>query len=313
MRLPIVSAAVLLAALAAFVVVTERRMTAYLHSSGLADCLARHGQCGASANAFMDRFGGLIGVLPLMAFIPLLAGLFWGAPLIAREVEQGTHRLAWTQSVSRRRWVAVRIGLFLLVAVVVAVVLTGLFTWWVQPFARLMSVRPQVSRINPYFFDLQGVVLIANMVYAFAVGTAAGAVVRRTVPAMAVTVVGYLALAVGLRQARAHILAPVSVTSPFADKGTAPWAGVGDWMLHSGFADRFGHPIPDSTVFTTCPESDGATAFFDCTKVHGYQLHETYQPLSRFWALQGIESGILLGVAVALLAAAVWWTLRRIT
>jgi hypothetical protein len=63
----------------------------------------------------------------------LLAGLFWGAPLIAREVEHGTHRLVWTQGVSRLRWALVKFGLVGAGVVVAAACYALLVTWWRAP------------------------------------------------------------------------------------------------------------------------------------------------------------------------------------
>ena len=46
----------------------------------------------------------------VIAVAPVIIGVFWGAPLVARELEAGTHRLAWTQSVTRTRWLAIKLG-----------------------------------------------------------------------------------------------------------------------------------------------------------------------------------------------------------
>ena len=52
-----------------------------------------------------------VALITLVLVVPALIGMFWGAPLIAHELETGTFRLAWTQSVSRRRWLLVKMGL----------------------------------------------------------------------------------------------------------------------------------------------------------------------------------------------------------
>jgi hypothetical protein len=250
----------------------------------------------------------LLGLFVLLSAAPMLAGLFWGAPLIAREIEQGTHRLAWTQSVTRARWLAVKAGLFVLAAVLAATVLTGLFTWWSRPFAAISQTGGfSFSRINPDVYDFSGTVLIGYTLFAFALGTAAGAVIRRTVPAMAVSVAGFVALRVPMESARGHLLAPL--TYIYRDKTKDPRAGLGDWVLSSTPVSRAGQALPLSCG-TGNGNPFGAVGCRVAGRAFGTRI--AYQPLGRFWPLQGIETGIVAAVAAALLAAAAWWTIRRI-
>ena len=68
-----------------------------------------------------------------MLVLPALIGLFWGAPLIARELEAGTHRLVWNQSVTRTRWLAVKLGLLGLAAIAAAGLGSLAVDWWSDP------------------------------------------------------------------------------------------------------------------------------------------------------------------------------------
>ena len=68
-----------------------------------------------------------------MYLAPALIGLFWGAPLIARELETGTYRLAWNQSVTRSRWTLAKLGIGGLASVAVAGLLSLMITWWASP------------------------------------------------------------------------------------------------------------------------------------------------------------------------------------
>src|SRR5262249_46703519 len=87
---------------------------------GVAACIRRLGtaalrpqdgpQCDAAFSKFSNQYGSLPQIGTLFIFLPLLVGLFWGAPVVSREVEHGTHRLVWTQAVSRRRWATVKIS-----------------------------------------------------------------------------------------------------------------------------------------------------------------------------------------------------------
>jgi ABC-type transport system involved in multi-copper enzyme maturation permease subunit len=106
-----------LAALAAFAILlgaTAPHLTSLYASSGITAC---HGQgCDRSASNFLGLLSGpytvvfMLGVAGVV-LAPALIGVFWGAPLIAREFETGTFRMAWTQSVSRARLVASKLAL----------------------------------------------------------------------------------------------------------------------------------------------------------------------------------------------------------
>jgi hypothetical protein len=308
-RAPAASTAALFAALAAFLVLTERSMTSYLQHTGLAACLAAHGACGAGVEAFITRYDILIGLFVLLNVVPMLAGLFWGVPLIAREIEQGTHRLVWTQSVTRGRWLAVKIGMYVLGAIIAGTALTALFTWWSHPFARVSgSGGFSFSRINPDVYDFSGTVLAAYTLFAFALGAAAGALIRKVIPAMAVTVAGFTAVRVTMEMIRGHLLPPLAVVYPLKEGVVSPRAGLGDWIIASSPIDSSGNTVPE-----TC---QGGSAFggVHCRPLGtNLRMRDVFQPVSRFWALQGIETGIVLALVVALLGLAAWWTLRRIT
>jgi hypothetical protein len=307
LRLPAASTGAVLALVTVLLVVTERSITSYLRTSGLTACLAAHGDCTVSLNLFRAKYGGLLNLVGWLNFVPMLAGIFLGAPLIARELELGTYRLAWTQTVTRRRWLAVKLSMLVAGVALVAVLLTALFTWWFHPFVRA-GVAEQ-SRVDPNVFDFQGTVLAAYTLYAFALGTAAGAILRRTLPAMAVTLAGFLALRLPVQSWRGHFIAPLTAQTPFTG-GQKGLQVVDGWVLSSDLVDRQGNVLAEGQLFRLCPPGAGDPAA--CAAAHGLQLRQLYQPASRFWALQGIETGLFAAVSLALLGLAAWWTLRRI-
>jgi hypothetical protein len=116
--------------------------------------------------------------------VPVLAGMFWAAPLISREYEAGTHRLAWTQSVSPLRWIGTKISLMFGVTALGALGLGALATWVLNPLAPAFG-----GRYNSTWYAVTGVVPVAYMLFALGVGVASSALLRRTIPAMAVTLV----------------------------------------------------------------------------------------------------------------------------
>lgn len=309
-RVQLACAAGLLALLAAVTAVIGMRMSGFFHSSGLDVCLAGGGDCQVLSLEFRERYSGLLNGLVYLNALPLLVGLFWGAPLLARELEHGTHRLVWTQTAGRGRWLAVKLAALVAATVLVAVAASQLLSRWFTPFDRLDTL----SRMSPDTFELRGTLPVAYALFAFALGAAAGATMRRTLPAMAVTLAGFVAArwAVGAR--RDHLVAPLRVTYP--PGSPSPRTGRGDWVLHgdSGFVDPHGQLVSLGRVDQVCPPDPASfKAPTACLRGHGFQRMDLYHPDSHFWALQGIESAIFLTLAAALLALTVVWTLRRLS
>jgi len=310
-RIQLSSGAALMIVLAALLVWTGHEMTSYLHSTGLSGCLAaRGGGCDSFSQLFENRYGSLLRNVAYPNFLPMLVGIFWGAPLVARELESGTHRLAWTQSITRRRWLTTKLALFVAATVGIGAIFSLLLSWWFHPFAQL-QFQGGYSRMDLDSFDFQGVVPIAYSLFAFAVGTAAGVVVRRVLPAMAITFAAYLPLRLLMQSLRAHFETPLQIT--YQALATSPRAGLGDWITHSRIVNAAGRTVSDQTVFSTCgvgpsvPKSD----VFACLASHGYHQVDLYQPVSRFWAFQGIESAVFVGLAALLLTASCYWVIRR--
>ncbi|GAA0947092.1 ABC transporter permease [Kribbella koreensis] len=296
----------LLAALTLYAVLTRRAMVADLDSSGLSGCLGSGADCATLIRGFTDKFDVVINSHRLIILVPLVTGMFWGGPLVAREAEQGTHRFAWTQSVSRGRWLAVKLGVHLLGAAVVAAALTQLMTWWFTPLER---VQDDFARLSPDVFDFRGIVPIAYTVFAIALGAAAGAIFKRTVPAMLITLVAYLPIKIAVQALRGHYLAPLDVSYAFGT--TSPRLGYGDWILGSEMINRGGQILGTPGVADPCQALAGKAAAEACSVTNGYRFVDTYQPVGRFWPFQLIESGIFIGLSVITLAVAAWWVLRR--
>jgi hypothetical protein len=204
-RLQALSALAVLAALAAYLLVSEHQITSYMGGIGLSHCLASHGNCNAATELFTNRYNGKFGLLDWLVILPLLVGLFWGAPLLAREAEHGTHRLAWTQSVGRARWLTVKLAAFIPAAVVAAAILTALLGWAFHPLLQVCSAGYcNQTTMTPNIFSSWGIAPAVYTLYALALGTAAGAFLQRTIPAMAVTTGGFLGLRLALLSLPEH-------------------------------------------------------------------------------------------------------------
>jgi hypothetical protein len=294
-----------------FMVLTGAHMSSVFHGSGLSHCLATrsHGDCGELESAFESRFSVLRQLGPLFLVLPLLLGFFWGAPLLARELEHGTHRLAWTQSIGRLRWLTVKLGFVIAFTALVAVVYSLVVSWWSGPLNASTG-----DRFQPGNFDQQGLVPAAYALFAVALGTAAGAVMRKTLAAMAVTLGGFVAVRLVVAAViRRHFVAPV--TERYASLPGRDTVHPGAWVLSQHAFDKHGRVVSQFEVGSTCHEGAGVTvrAADRCIRAHGFMNVDVFQPAGRFWLFQGIETAVFTGLAVALLAFTIWWVRARIS
>ncbi len=181
--------------------------------------------CEAGRNTFAERFALPQQLSILLTLVPLLVGLFAGAPLVARELEHGTHRLVWMQGVTRRRWLLVKVVLVLAGAAVFAAALSALVYWWWTPYERVGT-----SRFEQLEFDLQGLAPVGYTIFAVALGVAAGTLVPKVLPAMAVTVAGFIGARAAVMMARPHFQPAQEVRYPlFADSHPGRFADM--WQL----------------------------------------------------------------------------------
>lgn len=316
----------------------------HLFNANVVPCAA-NGSCDAAKEAFLRNDKTLRAWLDiLVVVIPGIIGIFWGAPLIARELESGTHRLAWTQSVTRARWLAVKLAVVGLTSMAVAGLFGLMVTWWASP---LDTAR--ASRFAPLMFDERGIVIVGYTACAFALGATAGLVIRRTVPAMATTLVAFGAARVAVIQLlrprfvaalhRSTVLEPTRVG--FGRRNSGPLTLQPDapqipnaWILSTHIVDRAGHGIPADYLARVCPRvvanlaappapggasraqvpDDFKNSLNGCiAKVATkYHLVTTYQPANRYWIFQWYELALFVGVALALCGFCVWWVRRRL-
>jgi hypothetical protein len=254
--------------------------------------------------------------------LPALIGAFVGAPMLAREIEAGTFRYAWTQSFGRQRWTLAKLVLVGVAVAAIAGAFSGLVSWYYQPYLTTGNgtVFSSPSPLSPGLFDLRGVAFAAWTLAAFAIGALAGMLIRRVVPAIVATLAAYtgLALLAGnvLRQ---HYL------TPLATKGSnlpgSAWITSEWWTRGGKFA--FGGRPPVGLLQQLCPSSfnagpgggigvRGAFSPTTCLVQHGYTQWSDYQPASHFWPFQWIEGGWLLALSVLLIAVTVWLVRRRV-
>jgi ABC-type transport system involved in multi-copper enzyme maturation permease subunit len=325
----------LLAAAAVYLLITGTQLR-NSYTSDLATCQAS-GTCSDVLNGLQSQYNGPLDVVELLLMAaPALAGIFWGAPLIAGELERGTHHMAWSQSVTRTRWLAVKFTAAALASVITVGVFSLLVTWWASPLDALSG-----SRFGTQAFNARNIVPLGYAAFAFALGALLGLLIRRTLPAMAATLAIFIAVQVLVTAGiRPHLLPattaaiPVNqttmsqairfdrssaVTGPVAIDLPAP---AGSWVLSESPAlSSAGQPIQTSAILTcwsrllTEPPVKGGTEDFGslgaCLAPQNLHVAITYQPADRYWPLQWIETA-LYAVLAALLAAVCFRRTRRL-
>jgi hypothetical protein len=301
-RTQVFLSAAAVAVLAALLLVTGTSMARDYHAF-LASCAAAH-NCGNTGHLFSGD-NSLIALVYATIAIPLLFGMFWGAPLLASEFESGTHSLAWTQGITRRRWLTGAIGWALLAAAAGGAAIAVLVTWWRTPEN---AVGIPYSRFGPGLFDIQGIVPVAYSVFAVALGIAAGSIFRRVLPALATTLAVFTAVRVAILYLRPHYLTPTTKLVSFIH-GPPPGAWIFTKATIGPHGQNYGSISYPST--NQVPAACRASMSPSCLASHGFHYLVTYQPVSRFWAFQGIEACIFLGLAAAAVALASWMVLNR--
>jgi hypothetical protein len=327
-----VIAAVALAMMAILLALTPQ-------GSALTQCIGRQG-CPVVGDTFLGlSHDHLLKYLStLLVGLPALVGAFWGAPLIARELDSGTYRLAWTQSITRTRWLAVKVGAIGVAGAAVCGLVSLMLMRW-------SSTSINSGRLQPAMFAERGIVPIGYAVFALAIGIAAGLLIRRTVPAMAVTFLAFL----GTRMAVQFWLRPHLVPAKHLVAAVGAGLGIqrtasaitllpspvnlpGAWTLSTRLVDNAGHAPSAAFIHSACgrllPPPGAARSvdqgpapatiqqgFNHCVTAASAKFHvvATYQPASHYWALQWAETGLYVAVAIAIIGVCFWWVRRRLS
>jgi|SRR5581483_969579 len=255
--------------------------------------------------------------------VPFLLGLFCGVPLVAKEYADGTNRFVWTQSVSRRKWLSIKLVWTIIAAAVYAGIFAALATWWFRASNALYH-----NRFSYLAFDSQGIAPIAYAVFAVAVGIAVGTWRKRILSAFAITLGILLAVQISVSLfVRPHYATPRISTAPIVDAGPPPSPATGVWISDSEQTNNKGQSLdwanppkqclvadpnaPSSKNLHSGSVNGGPATDFDCLTSLGYHWIVRYQPSYRYWDFQRIETGLYLGLTVIPIAATYWLVLRR--
>ncbi|MFI6099802.1 ABC transporter permease subunit [Lentzea sp. NPDC051213] len=289
-------------------------MIADIAARGIAGCVTGGVEgCGGRTamefqNAWFDKMHIAQG---LVLALPALVGVFIGAPLFAREFEQGTHALAFTQSVSRTRWLATKFVVAAVPALVVVVVLQVVVHSWLDAAGKL---GPLAS--GPFYFttfEAAGVSPIAYTLFAYTFGMFAGALFKRTLVAMSLTLGVFVVLRFVLNGTREFLLTPERVVS--ADPTKPAVADRGPLVVESGFLDSSGGVVTDAVPKMNCGSRGNEPVVTDlvaCYQQNG--LAKSYAdviPAAQASTLHLAEASIFAGLAVLFVLGSVWAVRRQ--
>jgi hypothetical protein len=316
-RIALAGVAVFLGVLAVCLWLAGRQLH-HAYAAAIAACQPANSLACPNMVIAFDGTNGFLANGFILQAVPVLIGVFVGAPVLAREMETGTFRYAWTQGFGRWRWALAKLVLLTVAVTAAAGAFGVLLSWYYQPYFAPGDQALGLPGMTPFFpglFDLRGVGFPAWTLAAFAIGALAGMLIRRVVPAIVATLAVYAGLAVaagGLL--REHYLTPLLTTNNFNLPGTA-WI-ISQWSTKDGRFAFAGFP-PMSLLNQFCsslppgPGKPSVGTFAQCLAQHGYTQWTSYQPASRFWPFQWIEGGWLLALSVLLIAATVWLVRRR--
>jgi hypothetical protein len=273
----------LLCALAVYAIVLGLQMRTSFSQNDLATCLAQSlGRgCENSVMTFDNRFGSLvnIGFWSVLLLLPGLIGAVVGASVLGREMEMGTWRLAWSQTVPRTRWLVIQLAVVAGGLIVLGAAMTLIVTWYRAPMDRLTGHFVQ----NAY--DYEGLVFTAYILFAFGLAVLFGQLMRRTIPALLSALVPWVAIRLVVEFLfRPHFMVPLPYT---------------DHCTHN----CFGNAIVD------VPPATGHLGDLLVRATSG--SGSAYQPASRFWEFQSIEAGIFVALTLLALAATIWLVRQR--
>jgi hypothetical protein len=298
----------------------------HTYQHALAGC-SKIGTCSQLSNGLFKSStdGDLFHLMQLTILaVPVLLGLFWGAPLIAKEYAEGSNKLIWMQGMSRRKWLTVKLLWVIGAAVVCAGAFAALATWWSRTGNALY-----LDRFDTLNFSAQGIVPVAYAVFAVALGVALGAWFRRTMVALGVTLAFSIAIVLVAipNFARPHYMTPVTVTASMTRGELESKLPSGAWVVSKDFVDPHGRV--SSSPFNNWPPQCQAlvqtqqtqvagykqpaspVAISNCLTSAGYRQIAKYQPSYRYWDFQRIEAGLYLALSILPIGATYWLVLKR--
>ncbi|MFC4909764.1 ABC transporter permease [Actinomadura gamaensis] len=306
-RFAIGCTAALLAVLAALLVFGGLDARSTFDQLGMDKCasFAPGTRCDRLSIEFNARYQTAHLLLIFLLVLPSAIGAFVGGPLIARELETGTFRFAWTQGAGRTRWLVTKLAVLSLALAVAGAAFGPAFQFWDGPFLRALP-----TGFGSYLeFEFGGLAFPAQTVLGFAVGVFAGVLARRVIVAIGSS----FAATFGVMLLTVFVLRPHYMPA----KTTIDKIGAHDWGVGKSYRGPSGAVVGAAEQHRLYVQFQAATdnrpnaRFRDYLTERHYQIVTHYHPSGRFWPFQFIEAGWMLAAAVALGAATLWLVRRR--
>lgn len=255
-------------------------------------------------------------LLIALLFVPALVGSFVGGPLFARDLERGTHRLVWTQGVTRLRWGAAKLATILAVAASSAALVgsagglarTIMGSWW--------TASASQTSLSPFLaFDYQAPAFVAQVVFAVAVAAFAGTLSRRILTGMFVGLLLFGLVRLGVQwELRPNYEPPVTVILRSGEQTSHFQIPDGAWSLGHDHVDHEGRRVPQERVVSLLQSYRPGSVRFDPAAhlaENGVYQRVRYQPADRYWRFQWTEALLYLALSGALCAATLLLLRRR--
>jgi ABC-type transport system involved in multi-copper enzyme maturation permease subunit len=294
------------------------------YDTRIANCQAQ--ACAIARMDFRANFDDVVQLMVvLLVAVPGLIGLFWGAPLVTQELEQRTDRLVWNQSVTRTRWLAVKLTIIGLISAVVTGLFSLLLTWNASRYDEVVG-----ERFAALSFDSRNIVPVGYALFAFVLGTVVGMIVKRILPAMAITLIAFAALQLLIPTVvRENLMPPVTKTVTIDNAVLNSGVGIhlnenntfdiqgynagGAWSLDFSSpmlkADGSPYTAEDGKPCLIPTDIEASNACYTSQNLH---FEYTHQPSSRYWTFQWIELSLFVALSLALTVFGFFWLRRRV-
>ena len=309
-RTVVIAGLAIAAAVTGSMLYVAARITAISQECGNAVC--------PDGSAQAASIGGSFGLTSLSAYLtlavmllPLLAGMFLGVPLLAREHEQRTLVLAWSQDVTPQRWLWTKLAVLGAMTAAAGAAVSAA----AGHLAAVASIVTRYGLFSGNAFLVTGMLPLVQSLVWLAVGVALGAAFRRTLPAIFTALIGYGAAYLLVERVYPSFMAPVTALAPLGgDPGSAARLGANSLVENpsSTIYDASGHPV--SPALQSLCQSANDLPKGQLNPCLAPQRHLMtllrYQPGSRIPDFHLILIGGYLGLG-AVAAALLWWLVRR--
>lgn len=270
-------------------------------------------RCNLAFNEFNKRTGHFVTAMLILYLFPALVASFIGGSLFSRDFERGTHRLAWSQGITRTTWLLGKLAVVGLVGIIGASIVAAVAGQADAFYNGRGSFRMAVGPGPFSLFDFSAPAIVAYMVFGIAFGGVLSVVFRRSLPAMFVAIVGF----VGIRGLVELALRPKYVTPMSVGQGQSGKIPADAWDVGVKYLTSAGDEVSTDRMSVLFQQFSGQVAQSYGFRMDQYLaeqdifMRHLYQPADRYWLFQSIEAAIFFGLTLLCVLVAIWLVRRR--